>query len=241
MITCDHREPKKPQNIVTLIDDLGVKAEWETLEVGDYMMFDRDDNMNIVTRKAGDLCQSTFSGHFSDELDHCLELVTDYSDNGKVFFLLEGPWAQYGNGLAHFKRAGDWFRVGQSHSCDRSLLPNVELSLQTAGLFVVHTTSLRETAQALVAIYRRGQEGWPTKLARSIKRPQLRWSNDNRVSKLMALCPKLPERVATELLSLHGDIGQIIDMARDDDYSDYLLTTKGFGKTLLKNLQESLK
>lgn len=245
MWTCDDREPKKPKSIVKLIEEAGCPAEFERLDVGDYMSFDRDEELILVTRKASDLLQSTFSGHFSDELDRCLEMATSYGGNPKVFFLVEGPWAPYGHGLAHFRRqGGDWFRQTMSHSCDRTLWPNMQISIQTAGLYVVHTTSLQDTAEALVAIWERGQEGWPTKLARTIRRPELRWSNDNRVAQLMALCPKLPEKVATRLIQEFESIGNIVDIARQEyqrKKDNPLLQLDGFGPTLLKNLQESLK
>lgn len=241
MITADDREPKKPKSIVNLIKEAGVDAEFERMDVGDYMAFDRDDGLILVTRKAGDLLQSTFSGHFSAELEGCMELAHSYG-NAKVFFLLEGPWAYYGAGLAHFKRqGGDWFRQVAVHGATRTLYPNMQISLQTAGFYVVHTSSLVETAEALVAIYQRGQEGWPTKMAHSIPRPQLRWTNDNRVVKLMVLCPKLPEKVATQMLATYPGIGAIVDIARGGTTkNNELLKIPGFGKTLLENLRGSL-
>ena len=213
------------------------------------MCFDKDENLSLVTRKAGDLLQSTFSGHFSAELEGCLEMAHSYGPESKVFFISEGPWATYGAGLAHFKRrGGDWFKQVASHTCTHTLWPNMQISLQTSGLYMVHTTSLTETAEALVAIYERGMEGWPTKMARSIKRPELKWTDDNRVAKLMALCPKLPEKVATALITEFGSIGEIVDLARKQAklppkaQKDHpLLQIPKFGPTLLKNLQESLK
>jgi len=244
MITCDDREPHKPQNITKLIAEAGVDAEFERMDVGDYMMFDKDENLSLVTRKAGDLLQSTFSGHFSAELEGCLEMAHSYGPESKVFFICEGPWANYGNGLAHFKRrGGDWFAQVASHSCSRTLWPNMQISLQSSGIYMVHTTSLTETAEALVAIYERGMEGWPTKMARSIKRPELKWTDDNRVAKLMALCHKLPEKVATQLLTEFGSIGAIVDIARNYEKplkNHPLLQIPKFGPTLLKNLQEAL-
>ncbi len=242
MITCDDREPHKPQNITKLIAEAGVDAEFERMDVGDYMMFDRDENLTLVTRKAGDLLQSTFNGHFSEELENCLEMAHSYGEGSKVFFLCEGPWANYGAGLAHFKRrGGDWFAQVASHSCARTLWPNMQISLQSSGLYHVSTNSLVETAEALVAIYERGMEGWPTKLARSIKRPELKWTDDNRVAKLMALCPKLPEKVATKMLAEYHSIGYIVDLARNGTLKGHeLLEIPGFGKTLLINLRGSL-
>lgn len=247
MITCDDREPHKPQNITKLIVEAGGEAEFERMDVGDYMCFDRDENLSLVTRKAGDLLQSTFSGHFSEELEGCMEMAHSYGPESKVFFICEGPWANYGAGLAHFKRrGGDWFKQVASHSCARTLWPNMQISLQTSGLYMVHTTSLTETAEALVAIYERGMEGWPTKMARSIKRPELKWTDDNRVAKLMALCKNLPEKVATQMLAEWGSIGTIVGYILDKDYPtnkkfNRLLETDGFGPTLLKNLEASLK
>lgn len=243
MWTCDDREPKKPQSIVQLIEAQGVDAEFDRLDVGDYMSFDRDEELILVTRKSSDLLSSVFDGHFSDELDGCLNMIDSYG-GGRLFFLLEGPWANFGSGLAHFKRTGgDWFRKGAVHSCDRTMLPNLQVSLQTAGIFMVCTTNLVETSEALVAIWQRGQEGWPTTITQGRKRPALKWSKDSRVSKLMALTPKLPEKTAKAMITQFGDIGAIVDEARKEyklKSKHPLLQVEGFGPTLLKNLRDSL-
>ncbi len=243
MWTIDDREPRKPQDLVKLIREAGGEAERERMGVGDMMTFDRDENLVLVTRKAGDLLQSTFNGHFSEELEGCMEMAHSYGEGSKVFFLLEGPWATYGSGLAHFKRSGgDWFKQVASHSgASRTLLPNMLISLQTAWMYVVYTTSLKETAEALVAIEQRGSEGWPTKMARSIKRPELKWTDDNRVAKLMVHCSHLTEKVATKMVAEYGSLGTIYDMARNGPLKGHpLLDFPGFGKTLLINLRGSL-
>lgn len=244
MWTCDDREPKKPQSIVRLIEERGVEAEFDRIDVGDYMSFDSSEELILVTRKSSDLLASVFDGHFSDELNGCLNMIESYG-GGKLFFLLEGPWANYGSGLAHFKRTGgDWFRKGQVQSCDNTMFPNMQISLQTAGLFMVCTTSLDETAAALVAIWERGQEGWPTTITQGHKRPALKWSKDSRVSKLMGLTPKLPEKTAKAMIAKFGDIGTIVDEARKEHTpkkNHPLLQVEHFGPTLLKNLRDSLR
>ena len=99
VITCDDREPRKPQNITKLIAEAGVDAEFERMDVGDYMMFDKDENLSLVTRKAGDLLQSTFSGHFSAELEGCLEMAHSYgpeSGKGRQAVGLDPVWERRG-------------------------------------------------------------------------------------------------------------------------------------------------
>jgi ERCC4-type nuclease len=219
---------------VKLIRERGVEAEWEMLEVGDYQMRGRDGELVIVTRKAGDLLQSLYSGHFSEEIQKCLNLIHS-SGNGKLVFICEGPWGLTAGGLGHYSKAGpDYYRKASQHSATGAMMPNVQLSLQAAGAFEVYTTSVSETADALVAIYQRAQEGWPSGFTKGLKRPELKWSSDTRVARLMALWPHLTESVAVRLLDQWGSILTILEAAEADPSP--LLDTKGLGPKGIQNL-----
>lgn len=241
MIICDTREPRpnaqypKRENIARLIEERGVGTKWEQLEVGDYLLQDADGYPVVVTRKASDLFESVFSGHFKDEIQKCVNLVNS-SGGGRVFFLLEGPWATGSGGMGFYRKAGpQYFRRVSAHHPAPATLPNLLVSLQSAGIFVVYTTSLPETADALVAIHRRALEGWPTGITKGLKRPELKWSDDSRVARLMALWPNLREDVAVALLERHQTIREVIRLSQE--FPEILLQTHGLGAKGLQNLK----
>jgi ERCC4-type nuclease len=224
---------------------LGVSTKRERLDVGDYLLYDNQDQLVLVTRKAADLFTSTFDGHFSDELNRCIEAITSYG-GGRLFWLLEGIWATgYPNGsggMKYFKRSGiPWFRyAGTDSGTAESAFANMQVSLQSAGVEYVTSSSLHETALLLAAIYQRAQDGWPSKLTQGLARPTLKWSDDTRAQRLMGLWPHLREQVAVELLAEYESIGNILAMVREGDHKR-LLQVPGIGKKGLQNLLEVIQ
>lgn len=241
MITCDTREPRpnsakpKSPDIAKLIQERGVPAEYHMLEVGDYQMRGRDE-LVLVTRKSGDLLPSVFSGHFKEEIQKCVNLLKS-SGGGKLFFINEGPWATTAGGLGHYKKAGpQFFRLSSTHHSAPAVLPNLQVSLQTAGIFHINTGSIQETADALVAVYQRAQDGWPTNFHKGLKCPELKWSDDSRVARLMALWPHLREETAQLLIERWGGIMSVLEAA--ERCPEAVLETPGLGKKGLRNLME---
>ncbi len=243
----DTREPNKPgANISDELRALDLTTKREQLDVGDFISYDCDDEIIIVSRKAGDLFDSVFSGHFSDELNRCMNLIESLGGGGKLFWLQEGIWSTAypsggAGGMNYFKRTGaQWYRSSDNHSgASENALPNMQLSLQSAGLHYVTTGSLHETALMLAAIYHRGQDGWPSKMTSKLRRPTLHWSSDSKVQRLMALWPHLKERPATALIHQFSSISAVIKLAETDE--KILLGIEGIGKTGLHNFQEAIR
>ena len=220
------------------LETMGVPATVETLTVGDYMFYDRDDKLVLITRKGSDYCESIFSGHFREELEHCMNLINSYGE-GYLFFLLEGVWANAikPSGLAYFTREGtDKFTMRRTHSTAVSVHPNTLLSLQSAGAMYLTTGNDFETAGAIAAIYQRAQEGWPTSIGSAITRPELKWSDDSRVKSLMGLWPRLSEGKAIDLLTAFGSIPRIVEIATTTP--DDLKQVAGIGPKMVSNLKE---
>jgi len=245
MILVDHREPCKERggkiDMVESLTALGYEAKRTHLEVGDYQFHDKDQGLILVTRKASDLMESVFSGHFQDELNRCIETIHTYG-SGKLFWLLEGVWAsgsfdqKHHFGTAYFVRSGPaWFRKAAERNTNPKALIGMQVSAQTAGIYYITTGSKYETALALGVLYDRAQLGWPTRLAHGIKRTELRWSDDTHVQRLMALWPRLNEQTAVEILGRFGTIKAALNASPAE-----LLSISGVGKTLVKNLQEVL-
>lgn len=249
-IIVDSRETRNiktgRQDILDYLKQENVPVESQQLQVGDYWLYDSAEELVLVSRKAADFTDSLYSGHMADELDRCIELIHSYG-GGKLFFLLEGPWASsFPNskkGIGHFKRSGEsWFRKQTSSGSSYKVIPGTQISLQTAGLDLLVTNSVHESAMALVSLWERARAGWPTKLTQGISRPELRWHNKNdvegqKVLRLMALWPHLREEVAFELLRQFGTIGTIIDEVRTEGKPKNLLAIKGVGTTGIENFR----
>ena len=213
--------------------------------MGDYILHDCDDEVVLVSRKAGDLFASIFDGHFGDELNRCMKYIESFGGGGKLFWLQEGIWSTAypsggKGGMNYFKRSGSqWFRSTYHTGASEKALPNVQLSLQSAGIQYVTTGSIHETALMLAAIHQRGQQGWPSKLTSALKRPRLRWSEDSRVQRLMSVWPHLQEQPAIALIHQFHSISAIVRLALNNEKK--LLTVKGVGKTGLQNFQEAIQ
>lgn len=234
MLTVDTREPVA---VCKYLEALCIPIEYECLDTGDYMFYDRDGYPVLITRKGSDLLDSVYSGHLTDELSRC---ITFLAGKGRLFFLQEGVWAPGGTGMSYFIRSGpDWFRNVKSRGGSDGTFPGVQISMQTAGIQFLWTPDLKSTAKMLASLYTRGKEGWPTRITRGIKRPQLHWGDNEHVYRLMALWPHLREDIAISLLKEYTTIGNIIDVARKDPTK--LLELKGVGQKSLDNLLKVLE
>lgn len=248
-IVADSRETRNKdgsQEIVKFLQELQVPVESKQLQVGDYILYDKEELPVLVSRKAADFTDSLYSGHLTDELDRCINFIQSYG-GGHLFFLLEGPWAtsnaKHKGGLAHFKRSGQaWFRQHYTSGGSYKVVPGSQISMQLAGVFLIVTNSVYETALALQSLWERAQANWPTKLTQGIQRPQLRWHNSEqadgqKILRLMALWPHLREDVAYRLLEKYGSIAAIIDAARVEGKPKDLLSVEGVGTTGVTNFR----
>lgn len=250
MLTIDDREPLgqmgahdvRRQDISPMLTKLEVPHEAKRIDVGDYIFWDVDGDPCLITRKSSDLLTSVFDGHLSEELEHCINFV-NASGGGRIFFLVEGVWAtavRSGGGINYFRRSSDiYFGQTLDSGADPFLLPNLQVSIQTAGIFYVSTGDLWETALALKAIYRRGMDGWPTRVTQRLARPTLRWSKDDRVARLMAIWPKLSEQLASNLLARYEDMITVFD-AVGEDPKKFAKENDGIGEKLTANILEVL-
>lgn len=241
-VTVDSRETRTKaghQEVVQHLQQMGTPVESQQLQVGDYWLEDVAGGLVLVSRKSADFIPSLYDGHFSDELERCITTIKAWGD-GHLFFLLEGPWAtaDKGRGLAHFKRSGkQWFRRHYESGASPKVLPGTQISLQTAGVNVITSNSVYDSALALTSLWERARAGWPTKLTQGLRRPELRWHKDGQKAlRLMSLWPHLREEVAFELLRQYESVGAVLDAARQNPKD--LLLIKGIGKTGLNNLLE---
>lgn len=240
----DSREPRpntkypNREDICVLLQQRGVNATFKQLNVGDYLFWDSDGLPVLVSRKSSDLLPSIFDNHMQEELNACTTFC-ESAGGGHVWVISEGPWTS-GNGLVkHFKKTGTrWLKQNTEHHASPRLIPGLYTSLSLSGIGVICTSSIPETADALAVLWERSQQGWPTEFLSGRRLPALKRTTNTKVAKLMMLCPRLPEKVAIAMLKEYGDIFNIAELALN--YPNVLLSTKGFGKTMLANLTESI-
>jgi ERCC4-type nuclease len=238
---CDTREPKE---IVPLLQELGIPASFQTLDVSDYQCRDKFGDLVLVTRKASDLYDSVYSGHFQEELSGCITLIKSYG-KGRLFWLQEGLWHPNRDSMGDVCMA----HGGRINHAAPSSFAGMQVSAQSAGLMLIFTSDLNTTAIALAQIYTRAQEGWPSKLTLGLKRPDLKWTSDTRVSRLMAMWPRLHEDVAVRLLQQYGSIRGVWDAARSEQIVGHgakakhvsLLQAEGVGTKGLENFKEAME
>lgn len=240
----DDREPKpnkaypNREDICVLLERRGVNAAFKRLDVGDYQWWGSDGFPVLVSRKSSDLLPSIFSNHFQEELTSCINF-TESAGGGHIWTIVEGPWSS-GNGLVkHYKSAGaNWFKKSSEHRTSPRILAGLYTSLHLSGIGVLYTSSIAETADALAVLWERSQQGWPTEFLSGRRLPQLKRTSNTKVAKLMMLTPRLPEKVAIAMLKEFGSLTTIMELVHDDPAR--LTLTKGFGKTMLANLKESV-
>lgn len=230
-------DSREPDTFPPALEELGVPVERRQLEVGDFW-FQTKEEMVVITRKSSDLMPSLYSNHFQDELARCMAFI-ESSGGGRLIYLQEGVWSpNYGGGLAYYKRSGpQYYRRSQEVGGSGKALVGIQLSLQAAGLWHVHTGDHHETINALAGIYRRALDGWPSNLSSAPVRPALKWTQDSRVAHLRGLWPRLNESVAESLIDRHGSIASVVEYVLADP-KKAVKETPGLGKKGVESFME---
>jgi len=185
VLLVDDREKAAAQYVRRLAAE-DVPATVKRLDVGDFMFRDWEDSLVLVSRKAGDLMDSIYSKHLNEEMDRCIRAVESYG-RGSVWFLYE----------SHYSR-----------DFNPTLFDATVISLQLSGVRFLWTTDVPRT---LAILYKRAMAGWPVTLGRALKQPDVApWQRDERVPRLMAMWPRLSERLAVKLLRKYGTIKGVI-------------------------------
>lgn len=227
MLNVDSREP----HIISVgLQNDGIPVTRTQLTVGDYSFSDKGGHTVLITRKAADLFSSIFSGHFSSEIQRCMALLHS-EGGGQLWWLQEGAWVgTVEKGILHPYSQ-------KSHNASPKLIPSTQISMQVAGLYYLTTASMKESAVAIAALYRRGKAGWPSNLPLRLERAPLKWHRDDkaqRITRLMALWPRLSERSAAALLAKYGSIALIMYTAENADN----MGVPGIGPKMIANFRE---
>ncbi len=224
----------KGQNIIPLLEKLGLTVKTEELFAGDYKFEDDQGVTHYVTRKASDLAQSVMDGHLSTEI---AQIFGEAGEGATVWLVLEGQWASgWGGGISYFKRVSkEFMKMTYSLDMEVAQLDGAQISATTAGLRILSTADLGGTASMLATLVSRAERGWPTSMGATVPPPRLR-VRDPRVGRLVGIWPRLSSRVAESLLVEHESIANIVTLGRDNP--DVLRLTAGIGPKAITAFRE---
>ncbi len=231
MITIDRREITEHPDIPQL---LTVPHRIDTLDSGDYAFVDRTDGpVGIERSEIGNLVQKLHSGELEQQLARC---ANQYQS---VVLLAEGVWDEVAGLLATYKQGEkSYFRTRVYPTTQ--YLPTLALlsRLSELGIEIVQTPNFTCSMLAIRAIYNQR-----TKLDTQqtlFRRTRAIWippklTANPAVPRLLALCPRMPERVAIALMIKYTSIWNILNTPDQE-----LLQIDGLGTTLLRRLRDNV-
>jgi len=237
MITIDSREFQAHPE---LNDLLLIPFRVELLEAGDYAFLDRNSEViGIEHSEIGNLIQKLHSGELEDQLIRCSNCFN------QTILLVRGVYDAEGRMLSIYKKA-EWERANKVLYVRNRVAPNTYYSsiqalldrLSELGIQILHAADFPATVTTLEAIYK--QRTSPEEAHRLFKTTRLlriptKLTSNPQVPRLMALCPRMPEKVAIRLIQRYDSIWAVLNQP-----DEALLDVEGLGQGLLKNLKEGV-
>lgn len=205
----------------------------ERLDSGDYAFLDRDNApVGIERCEIGNFVAKVGSGELETQLYRCQEAYNT------VILLIEGIYAPFGGLLALYKPGNRGYY--RSHVYPRltyKYIKAVEIKLGEFGIEIVHSPDFETSLETIKTIH--DQRTKPTeystlfKHTRSVLLPTKLTANPA-VPRLIALCPRMPEKVAIRLINRFGSIWGILMAPEEEVLGD------GFGKASLQKLRGNI-
>ncbi|MGW8177253.1 MAG: ERCC4 domain-containing protein [bacterium] len=237
MITIDSRELREMvehRNIASLealAMLIGVQLREELMDAGDFAFLDRNFNPVGVERcEVGNLMQKIRSGELETQLIRCVDSYTS------VILLTEGVYDQLGGLLAHFKSGhnGNYFRTRIEPRFRYSELEAFKIRVSELGIELMWSPNFDTTLLLLQTLYKqriKPEEAHGLFIkTRALKLPS-KLTKNPAVPMLMALCPRLPEKVAILLLQRYETIWNVLHADKRE-----ILEIDGMGKGLRDRL-----
>jgi ERCC4-type nuclease len=221
--------PEIPIRLKTPIDRI------ELLNAGDYVFFAANNTVCIERCHVMNLVQKLMSGELESQLIRCAEQY------GQVILLTEGVYDHVDKYLAVSKmtRSGEGYYRNHVYPSTRyKELANLHARLIQLGCGLINTANFECTLLTLESIY---EEWTKSESAHSLfikTHPFIipsKLSSNPAVPRLMALVPRLSEKVAIRLINKYGTIWNLVRA----DTSDVLMV-EGFGPVSLKKLKENI-
>jgi len=230
-IIVDDREVTQHPDIP---EKLGIPCKVERLEAADFCFLDRGNNpIGIERSEIGNLVQKFMDGELESQLYKCQDAYSH------IILLKEGVYDKVGEQLAIYKKGGKGYfpthiypRLSYSH------IKAMEAKLGELGLEIIDTANFECSLTMIETLYnqRRKPEEASTlfKRTRSLIMPT-KLTNNPAVARLIALIPRLGEKVAIRLINTYGSIWNIA-LTTDKD----LAKVEGVSKTTILKLREGL-
>ena len=231
MLTIDRREIQEHSDIPYLIE---VPFTVATLEAGDYAFLDHNDEPTGIERsEIGNLLQKLRSGELESQMLKCAD---NYSS---VILLTEGVYDQVSGYLAvHKESSRGYFRTHIYPHTRYDYTMSLLVRLSEMGIEIIHSPNFACSMLLIKAIYEQRtkpeEEHHLFKKIRQVRLP-VKLSSNPAVPKLLALCPRLPEKTAIRLINKYESIWRVLNT---DDSE--LLEIEGFGRGLLNKLKEGI-
>ena len=231
MITIDRRELQEHEDIPELI---GLPFVVDTLEAADYAFLNcNGEPVGIERCEIGNLLQKLRSGELESQMAKC---DSAYST---VILLIEGVYDKVNGFLAvHAQSERGYFRkhIYPHTRYDFTIASLVRLS--EMGIEIIPSPNFACSMTVVRTIYQQRTKAEEDhslfKRIRPVNIP-VKLSSNPAVPKLMALCPRLGEKVAIRLINKFDSIWDILHV--DDNE---LLEIEGFGKGLLDKLKKGV-
>lgn len=230
MIVVDDRETTQHPEIVELLPSVSITR----LEAGDYAFLDRAHSpLGIERSEVNNLVQKLRSGELEEQLTKCQEAYST------VILLTEGVYDHVGELLATYSPGRNgYFRTHVYARTPYNIVPALLVRLSEMGVELIHSPNFECSMEIIKTIYNQRtkpeEEHTLFKKTRALKIPT-KLTNNPAVSRLMALCPRLSEKVAIRLINKYGSIWNILNTGDTE-----LLEEEGFGRGLLAKLKEGV-
>ncbi len=238
MLIIDSREAKESKEHHNL--DLkqyftlqGISTTIELMDAGDFSFLDYNQEAETIERcETGNLIQKLHSKELENQLSRC---ASQYS---RVILLHEGVTDDVSGLLATYKQGEkSYYRTRIYPTTKYNEVVGLLTRLSRYGIEIMHSSNFMCSLSMVKCIYeQRTKPDTDSTLFRSSKlNIPVKLSNNPNVPKLMALCSRLPEKVAIRLINRYGCIWGILQ-APDKELDEI----EGFGNTLRKRLEESI-
>jgi len=203
------------------------------LEAADYSFLAAMECVGIERSTISNLLLKLGSGELESQLRKCEDLYT------VTYLLVEGVYDSLGGLIALYKEGeNSYYRTKVFPMFQYDRITALLARLDNMGIRLFHSPNLECSMKIIRAIYTQWNKSEENhnlfKKIRPMRLP-VKLSANPAVPKLLALCPRMPEKVAISLIYKYETIWAILN-APDEE----LLAVRGMGPGLLHRLMDGV-
>jgi ERCC4-type nuclease len=231
MIKIDDREVVQHPD---LPERLQLPSSVERLRAADLAFLDRDmGTVGVERSEIGNFVQKLRDGELESQMYKCQE------EYNSIILLLEGVYDNVGGLLAIHKPGNrGYFRNKVYSNTFYHHIMAAEIRLSEMGIEVIHSPNYDCTVDIIRTLYHQRtkpeEQHSLFKRTRAINLP-VKLTANPAVPRLMALVPRLSEKVAIRLMNEYGTIWDILHKEDKE-----LLRIEGMGKGLIQKIKEGV-